>query len=123
MSVEDTSSGRIVIMTAAGPDGCTYEWDTGDGRTATTDHGRMAFRAPGNGTYTASVTISEIGLTETFEYKVDDGGSIRAEYILAGAAVLAGLAVAAVRTGRREVADTGKHGNPYDARRGRATRT
>lgn len=120
-SLEDTPAGTVLVMAARGPEGCTYVWDAGDGRSAATDTGRMAFRAPGKGTFTASVTVPELGIRETFEYHVDGKEGIGTEYILAGAAILAGLAVAAVRTwGNRKVAGAREHGNPYDARRRRA---
>lgn len=44
--VEDTSSGKVLVLEARGPDGCEYVWDTGDGRTRTTGSPKMAFRAP-----------------------------------------------------------------------------
>lgn len=52
-SLEETSAGTVLVMTARGPEGCTYIWETGDGRSTSTDTGKMAFKAPGSGSYTA----------------------------------------------------------------------
>jgi len=100
VSVNDTSAGRIAVLSAVGPDGYNYVWDLGNGTTRTTTISKAVFEVPSPGTYTATVTLEGTDVSETFEYTVTEAAASspvsgeQSAYIFAGIGVfLLGLAV------------------------------
>lgn len=68
-------SGETVVLRVVGPTAQQYRWSFGDGQIRETAVPAVAFRAPGPGTYTATVTAVGTDCTENVTYVVVAGGS------------------------------------------------
>ena len=65
-----TSAGDMVLLSAVGPAGYSYEWSLGDGTMRVTDYGSALFRMPPSGVYTATVHLVGSDIWDSVDYEV-----------------------------------------------------